>query len=98
MRIEVKQKVITTKEIEVQFPIYRRQRTDTFNVFTKVESIDREITIYLYKDERKVEIEVSKPDFIWDEDYVLGKGQYSCNESQFNSAVLFAKDIVSDLG
>lgn len=85
------------KEIDIEFPFYRKQMLDNSTIYMKVESQEKQIAIQLDDQNSKVEVEIEKPSFWGQEDYLFGRGEFQCSEGQFNAALNLAKDIINNI-
>lgn len=94
MKITIQDQVQVEKEINIEFPIYRKHILDNSIIFMKVESVEKEISIDIHDDEQKAGIEIEKPSFFGSEDYLLGKGEYKSSEEEFAEALKVLKSII----
>jgi hypothetical protein len=95
MKITIEQTVKNKTEVDVNFPIYRKQWLDNSTIYMKVESLDRQVNIHLYDDENKVELEVDKPSFWGSREYLLGEGEHESNKDEFKDAVTKLKSLAN---
>ena len=93
MKITIEENVKTKKEVEVQFPIYRKHWLDNSTIYTKVESEKKQVNIHLYDSGSKAELEMEVPSFWGSKDYLLGKGEYKSSKEEFDSAVTKLKEL-----
>lgn len=87
MKIIVKEEVLVEKEVEIEFPIYRKLMLENSTYYMKVISPEKEIGIHLFDNGNKAEIEIEEPNFIGENDYLLGCGEYSLSEKDFQNAI-----------
>ncbi len=87
MKIKIEQNIKTQKEVEIDFPIYRKHWLDNSTIYMKVENEEKQVNIHIYDDEKKIEFEIEKPSFWGSEDYLLGKGKYKLSEEDFKKAI-----------
>jgi len=98
MKITIEENVKTKKEVDVQFPIYRKHWLDNSTIYMKVESEKRQVNIHLYDDETKVELEIDEPSFWGSRDYLLGEGEHKSNKIEFDNALKSLNKLVSSVG
>lgn len=98
MKIKIEENVKTQKEVEVEFPIYRKHWLDNSTIYMKVESQEKQINIHIYDDEKKIELEIKKPSFWGGEDYLLGKGEYKSSEEDFKKAANTLNELILCVG
>lgn len=96
-------KIILTEkkeqEIDVEFPIYRKNKSLDITVYTKVLSEKLAIDILVYdskEDCERFQFEIYKPHFfVKDMDYLMGEKQYQCTEEIFLQQLAHVKDMLS---
>lgn len=98
MKITIEENVKTKKEVEVNFPIYRKHWLDNSTIYMKVESIDRQVNIHIYDSEMQAEIEIDQPSFWGSRDYLLGEGEHKSNKDEFDNALKELNRLVSSVG
>lgn len=91
-------KTIESKEIEIDFPIYRRHDLDTSTIFTKRISPTETIDVHERLD-GTIEIEVSANDDMRrdssDLNYHLGTGDHASSCNEFEEAFAKAKALLA---
>lgn len=100
MKITIEQFVTVEKkvEVDVNFPIYREYYLPSYDgtILQKVESLDRQVNIYLYDDDLShVALKIDKPSFRGDMDYLLGEGVYKLDKEEFEDAVTKVKALAN---
>lgn len=95
--VAIKKTVTTTNEVEVEFPIYRAHRLESYDIITRVDSKDREVSIFIYSNGDKFEIEIDRPEWCSSEDHLFGKREYASSEKEFNRALQKAKDFINSI-
>jgi hypothetical protein len=98
MIIKIQESVKIEKEVNVEFPIYRKHWLDNSTIFMKVESEEKEICIHVYDDEQKIELEIETPSFWGTEDYLLGKGEHKSSKEEFEKAIISLKKLSNSIG
>lgn len=102
MKIKMKDKVIIEKEIDVDFPIYRKHdvMSDYNNcvIYSKIANVDNELTLtsITLTDYNQVEIEIiNNHEFDGSSiDYHLGLGEYKSSEKEFKWALSKAQTLL----
>lgn len=103
MKIKISKDVIRRKDVDIDFPIYRKYCHDHDDSieYIKVENMEKEINIHIYDDGKKVELEISEPYFyVYDdkpEDYLLGKGIFASSEKEFNEAIEIMNKLIASI-
>jgi len=99
MKISLTYPKYEKREIDVQFPIYRKHVFDSSTSYTKITEDLRAITVDVFEDKRKVEVEVEdRYNFGWsDPSYHLGEGQYRSSEREFQDALSQAIDLIDSI-
>jgi len=95
MKITIEETVKIKSEADVSFPIYSKRWIYNSTIYTKVESLDKQVSIHLYDDENRVELEVDEPSFWGNRDYLLGEGQYRSDKDEFENAVYKLKSFAN---
>lgn len=97
MLIKIKEQVKIEREVNVEFPIYRKHCLDNSTIYMKIESDKKEISIHVYDDEKKIELEIETPSFWGNEDYLLGKGEHKSTKDEFENAVNSLKKLTDKI-
>lgn len=95
MIIKIQESVKIEKEVDIEFPIYRKHWLDNSTIFMKVESEQKEISIHVYDDGQKIELEIERPSFWGTEDYLLGKGEHKSSKEDFGKALIALKKLTA---
>lgn len=98
MIIKIQESVKVEKEVNVEFPIYRKHWLENSTIFMKLESDKKEISIHVYDDEQKIELEIEVPSFWGTEDYLLGKGEHKSSKEDFEKALNCLKELTATIG
>lgn len=95
MKIIIEESVKVKKEIEVNFPIYRKLILDNSVIYMKVNNTATEVSVHVDDDESTVELKIEKPSFFGSEDYLLGTGEHKSSESEFLNALKSLHDLIA---
>lgn len=98
MIIKIQESVKIEKEINVEFPIYRKHWLENSTIYMKIESEEKEISIHIYDDKQTIELEIETPSFWGTEDYLLGKGEHKSSKEEFEKAVNSLKKLTDTIG
>lgn len=97
MKITIEESIRVKKEVEVEFPIYREQWFDSSTIYTKVESEEKEVSIHLYENKTKAELEIETPRFWGSKNYLLGEGEHKSSKEAFQKSVIELNKIISEI-
>ena len=95
MKIIIEETVKIKSEVDVSFPIYRKSWLYNSTIYTKVENLDKQVSIHIYDDENKVELEIDELSFWGSRAYLLGEGQYKSDKEEFENAIYKLKSFVN---
>lgn len=98
LQLRYQTKKTETKEIEVEFPIYRRHDLDESVIYTKRISPTETIDVHEHYS-GKIEIELATDDDMRRDhsglDYHLGTGEYASSREEFETAFAKAKALLA---